>query len=43
MKISKFFEGKTNLHDKGIPNEYPHFNCIPLILVDSVFKTGKKY
>ena len=33
----------TNFHDNKIPKEGSEFTCLSVILIDSVFKTGKNY
>ena len=41
----KSYIGKlnTNFHDDKIPKEGSQFICLSVILIDSVFKTGKDY
>ena len=41
----KFYNGKinTNFHNNKIPKEGSQFICLPLILIDSVFRTGNNY
>ena len=33
----------TNFHNNIIPKECFHFICLSVILIDSVFSTGKNY
>ena len=33
----------TNFHNNKIPKESSQFICLSVILIDSVFKTGKSY
>ena len=41
----KSFNGKinTNFHSNKIPREGSQFICLSVILIDSVFRAGKKY
>lgn len=48
----KYFESKirfydrkinTNFHDHGAPKGNFHCVCLSMVLIDSVFKTGKSY
>ena len=41
----KSFNGKinSNFHDDNIPKEGSQFICLSVILMDSVFRTGKNY
>ena len=41
----KSYDGKinTNFHDDKIPKEGSQFICLSVILIDSVFRMGKKY
>ena len=41
----KSYNGKinTNFHDNKIPKEGSQFICLSVILIDSVFRTGKNY
>ena len=41
----KSYNGKinTNFHDNKIPKESSQFICLSVILIDSVFRTGKNY
>ena len=41
----KFYNEKinTNSHYNEIPKEGPQFICLSVILIDSVFRTGKNY
>ena len=48
----KYFESKirfydrkinTNFHDHGAPKDNFHCVCLSMVLIDSVFKTGKSY
>ena len=41
----KAFNGKmnTNFHNNKIPKEGSQFVCLPAILIDCVFRTGKNY
>ena len=41
----KSFNGKinTNFHNNKIPREGSQLICLPVILIDSVFRTGKTY
>ena len=48
----KYFESKirfydrkinTNFHDHGAPKDSFHCVCLSMVLIDSVFKTGKSY
>ena len=42
---TKSYNGKinTNFHDNKIPKEGSQFICLSVILIDSVFGTGKNY
>ena len=33
----------TNFHNKNVPKEGSQFICLPVILIDSFFRTGKNY
>ena len=39
------YNGKTNtnFYDNKIPKEGSQFICLPVILIDSLFRTGKNY
>ena len=41
----KPYNGKinTNFYNNKIPREGSQFNCLSVILIDSVFRTGKNY
>ena len=41
----KSYNGKinTNFHNNEIPKEGSQFSCLSVILIDSVFITGKNY
>ena len=48
----KYFESKirfydrkinTSFHDHGAPKDNFHCVCLSMVLIDSVFKTGKSY
>ena len=41
----KSYNGKinTNFQNNKIPKEGSHFTCLLVILIDSVFRTGKNY
>ena len=41
----KFYNGKinTNFHNNKIPKEGSQFICLSVILIDSVFRTGRNY
>ena len=41
----KCYNGKTNtnFHGNKIPKEVSQFTCLSVILIDSVFRTGKNY
>ena len=41
----KSYNGKinTNFHNNKIPKEGSNFICLSVILIDSVFRTGKNY
>ena len=41
----KFFNGKinTNVHNSKITRERSQFICLSVILINSVFRTGKSY
>ena len=41
----KSYNGKinTNFHNNKIPKEGSQFICLSVILIDSVFRTGKNY
>ena len=41
----KFYNGKinTNFHNNEIPKEGPEYICLLVILLDSIFRTGKNY
>ena len=41
----KSYNGKinTNFHNNKIPREGSQFICLSVILIDSVFRTGKNY
>ena len=41
----KLYNGKinTNFHNNKIPNEGSQYICLSVILLDSVFRTGKNY
>ena len=41
----KFYNGKinTNFHNNKIPKEGSNFICLSVILIDSVFRTGKNF
>lgn len=41
----KSYNGKisTNFHDDGVPKEGSHCFCLSVILIDSVFRMGKKH
>ena len=41
----KSYNGKinANFHDNKIPKEGSQFICLSVILIDSVFRTGKNY
>ena len=32
-----------NFHNNKIPKKRPQFTCLSVILIDSVFRTGKNY
>ena len=42
---TKSYSGKinTNFHNNKIPREGSQFICLSVILIDSVFRTGKNY
>ena len=43
-KVKSYNENtNTNFHDNKIPKEGSEFICLSVILIDSVFKTGKNY
>ena len=41
----KSYGGKINkhFHDVGMPKKRSYFICLLVIIIDSVFKTGKNY
>ena len=41
----KSYNGKinTNIHNNKLPKQGPQFICLSVILIDSVFRTGKSY
>ena len=43
-KVKSYNENtNTNFHDNKIPKEGSEFICLSVILIDSVFKTGKNH
>ena len=36
-------KGTTNFHNKKVPKEDSQYICLPVILIDSVFRAGKHY